>query len=93
MKCCYAKLPIAFVLVLGFAGSGPAAAVNVTGTVTKECQWDYHNYCSEYGIGSALLSLCFKQNGAKLSQGCIAALEQAGDVSQSYVQAREKAGH
>jgi hypothetical protein len=47
----------------------------------NECQWDYHNFCSQYAIGSELLDLCFKQNGPNLSKGCV----EAGDTTQAYV--------
>jgi hypothetical protein len=53
-----------------------AQAVNITPLMENECQWDYHNFCSQYAVGSQLLDLCFKQNGRKLSKGCVEALSQ-----------------
>jgi hypothetical protein len=79
------KFFMAFVLVLGFAGSAQSQAVNITPLMENECQWDYHNFCSQYAIGSELLDLCFKQNGPKLSKGCVEALVAAGDTTQAYV--------
>jgi hypothetical protein len=65
----------------------------VTAAVQSQCQCDYHNFCAEYGLGSALLlSLCFHKNGRKRSRGCVKALIAAGDVSRTYVLAQEK-GH
>jgi hypothetical protein len=79
------KFFIAFVLVLGFASSAKSQSVDISPLMEKECQWDYHNFCSQYGIGSELLDLCFKQNGPKLSKGCVDALIAAGDTTQAYV--------
>jgi hypothetical protein len=78
------------VALCGVALPSAAIAVNVTPAVQRQCQWDYHNYCSEYGLGSALLTLCFHKNGRKLSRGCVKALIAAGDVSRSYVLSQEK---
>ena len=86
------RLLIAFVAMSGFAWQAQAAP-DITQAVSTDCRWDYHNYCSEYGIGSPLLNYCFRNNGAKLSKACVQALIAAGDVSKSYVQARKKAGH
>jgi hypothetical protein len=69
------------------------SAPDITQAVSQDCRWDYHNFCSEYGIGSPLLNYCFRNNGAKLSRACVNALIQAGDVSKNYVQARRRAGH
>jgi hypothetical protein len=76
-----------------FAGAAQAGTPDITKAVSADCRWDYHNYCSEYGIGSPLLNYCFRRNGAKLAKSCVNALIAAGDVSKSYVQARRKAGH
>ena len=48
------KFFIAFVLVLGFASSAKSQSVDISPLMEKECQWDYHNFCSQYGIGSVL---------------------------------------
>jgi hypothetical protein len=85
-------VPVVFIVMVGFstqAYPGP----DITSAVSNECRWDYHNFCSEYGIGSPLLTYCFRNNGAKLSRGCVNALIAAGDVSKTYVQARRRAHH
>ncbi len=83
-------LIVGMVALCGPALPSAAKAVDVTAAVQSQCQWDYHNYCSEYGLGSALLSICFHKNGRKLSRGCVKALLAAGDVSRSYVLSQEK---
>jgi hypothetical protein len=76
------KLIIGCVSVLCFTYPAQSAP-DTTQAVSQDCRWDYHNFCSDYGIG----------NGAKLSRACVNALIQAGDVSKAYVQARRRAGH
>ena len=85
-----AKRLIAFAVVLGFAGSAQAESVTITPAVQQNCQWDYDNFCKEFGIGSELLDMCFKSNGAKLSKACVDALIAAGDTSQEYVDQQKK---
>src|SRR3990172_4484016 len=90
MKFNAAKLLIACAVVLGFAGAAQAESVTITPAVQQNCQWDYDNFCKEYGIGSELLDMCFKSNGAKLSKACVDALIAAGDTSQEYVDQQKK---
>ena len=60
---------IALALSLGLVGTAQAQTVNITPLMENECQWDYHNFCGQYAIGSELLDLCFKQNGPEAVQG------------------------
>jgi hypothetical protein len=83
---------VALILISGFACQAQSATPDITQAVSTDCRWDYHNFCSEYGIGSPLLNYCFRNNGAKLSKACVNALIAAGDVSKAYVQARRRAG-
>jgi hypothetical protein len=92
MTCYRSRLLIAFVVLFGVACQAQAAP-DITQAVSTDCRWDYHNFCSEYGIGSPLLNYCFRNNGAKLSKACVSALIAAGDVSKTYVQQRRKQGH
>lgn len=87
-----ASLIIGCLSILSFI-SPAQSAPDITQAVSQDCRWDYHNFCSEYGIGSPLLNYCFRNNGAKLSRACVNALIQAGDVSKTYVQSRRRAGH
>jgi hypothetical protein len=83
---CYrASVFVALALTFGFVSFAKAQSVDITPLMEKECQWDYHNFCSAYAIGSELLDICFKQNGPKLSKGCVDALIAAGDTTQAYV--------
>ena len=60
------KFFIAFVLVLGFAGSAQSQSVTISPAVQQNCQWDYNEFCNQYGLGSELLDMCFKSNGPKV---------------------------
>ena len=68
-----AGLLIGCLAILGFI-SPAQSAPDITQAVSQDCRWDYHNFCSEYGIGSPLLNYCFRNNGAKLSRACVNAL-------------------
>ena len=93
MKTVRVRMLIAAMSLCCCAGVAQAGTPDITTAVSNDCRWDYHNYCSDYGIGSPLLNYCFRNNGAKLSKACVNALVAAGDVSKNYVQARRKAGH
>lgn len=93
MKTNRARIPIAAMSLVCLAGAAQAGTPDITQAVSADCRWDYHTYCSAYGIGSPLLNYCFRNNGAKLAKSCVNALIAAGDVSKSYVRARRKAGH
>jgi hypothetical protein len=63
----------------------PAEAADATGITEREkrdCQADYKNYCSEYGLGTNALRACMSRNIKKISRVCVAALVDAGEMSQ-----------
>lgn len=86
----YGSLFIGLCSIFGFVSAAHAESVTVTPAVQKDCEWDYHNFCDQYAIGSELLDMCFKQNGPKLSKPCVDALIAAGDTSQEYVDQQKK---
>src|SRR5262245_11308405 len=101
MKVCRRLMPTATGVVMktglilgvsmfGFASLAQAESVTVTPAVQQGCEWDYHNFCSQYAIGSDLLDMCFRSNGPKLSKQCVDALIAAGDVSKEYVDQQKK---
>ena len=80
-----AALLIVAASMLGFAGAARAESVTVTKAVQDACAWEYDKFCNQYGLGSELLDICFKQNARNMTKACVAALVAAGDVSQEYV--------
>ncbi len=83
-------LLIACALALGFAGAAKAESVTVSKAVQDACEWDYNQFCNQYGLGTELLDMCFRQNGPKLGKACVDALIAAGDISQEYVDQQKK---
>jgi hypothetical protein len=69
----------AFILILPPA----VAATTVTEREKHDCQTDYHKYCSEYGLGSEALRACMSRNIKKISNACVGALVDAGEMSQT----------
>ena len=76
--------------VSGLAGEAYAQSVTVTKAVQDACAWEYNKFCNQYGIGSQLLDMCFRQNAEHMTKACVDALIAAGDVSQEYVDQQEK---
>ena len=86
----YAGLMIGLCLILGFVCSAEAQSVTVTKAVQDACAWEYNKFCNQYGIGSQLLDICFRQNAKNMTKACVDALIAAGDVSQEYVDQQKK---
>jgi hypothetical protein len=80
------------VAALAGALSTSAFAAPVTQEESKYCAYDYRQYCGQDGLGSQLLALCMSQHGKELSEQCIQALIDAGEVTKTEVEEREKAG-
>jgi hypothetical protein len=66
-----------FILVPALAASG------VTEREKRDCPNDYHRYCGEYGLGTEALRACMSRNIKKISNVCVAALVDAGELSQA----------
>jgi hypothetical protein len=85
---------LAFLVAFGLAFSGGVVhAKPITEAEKNHCAEAYRNYCSEYGLESAALRNCMSRNGRSLSDACIEALIDAGEVSRAEVQRRRRSGH
>jgi hypothetical protein len=62
--------------------SVPAIAA-VTERVKQDCRGDYQRYCNEYAIGSEALRACMSRSIKKVSNVCVRALVDAGEMSRS----------
>jgi hypothetical protein len=75
---------------------GSLSTAAVAGPVTDEekqyCDVDYRQYCGQDGLGSNLLRDCMKQHGKELSDQCIKALEDAGEVTKDEEADLDKIG-
>lgn len=72
------------------AGLSLAQASAYTEAVRKYCRNDYKKYCGEYGLETKALRNCMDRHGDKLSDACVRALVQSGEVSQREVDQRRK---
>jgi hypothetical protein len=62
----------------------PALAANVvTEREKRDCPNDYHRYCGDYGLGTEALRACMSRNIKKISNVCVSALVDAGELSQA----------
>lgn len=80
-------------IVLSLAGAaqiGAADASAYSEAVRKHCRADYKKYCGEYGLETNALRNCMDRHRDKLSDACVRALVQSGEVSQREVDRRKK---
>jgi hypothetical protein len=61
----------------------PALAGVITEREKRDCPKDYKAYCGEYGLGSEALRACMSRNIKKISHACVAALVDAGEMTQA----------
>ena len=67
-----------------FAAALCTPAEAYSGKVRKACAGDYQSYCSQYAPGSSQVRRCFESNRKGLTQWCISALIEAGEVPSKY---------
>ena len=85
------------VLVIALTGAlSTAAFAGTAQPITDEerqyCAHDYRQYCGQDGLGSNLLRDCMRQHGKELSDQCIKALEDAGEVTKQEEAELEMSG-
>ncbi len=73
------------IAVLAMASLGTSTVWAYSETVNSRCGDDYHTYCRQHALGSTELRYCFEANRNKLSQSCITALVDAGEVPRKYL--------
>ena len=69
--------------VLAFTQLLPAIAGQITEREKRDCHDDYQKYCSDYGLGTKALRACMSRNIKKVSHACVAALVDAGEMTQA----------
>jgi hypothetical protein len=85
------KFVLAIAAMVG-ALSTAAFAGPVSDEEKQYCAHDYRQYCGQDGLGSNLLRDCMRQHGKELSDQCIKALEDAGEVTKAEEAELEKKG-
>ena len=71
------------VLIAFTLGLLPAIAGQITEREKRDCPNDYHAFCSDYGLGTEGLRACMSRNIKKVSHACVAALVDAGEMTQA----------
>jgi hypothetical protein len=69
----------------------PAAAAPITERMKQDCQADYRRYCKDYAVGSEALRACMSRSSKKLSNMCVAALVDGGEMSKAEAAKLQKA--
>jgi hypothetical protein len=91
MKAIHLGLIVASVAAIGagdMALAGPASSYSKA--VQQFCRADYKKYCGEYGLETAALRSCMDRNGKSLSNACVRALVEDGQISQAEVNRRKR---
>lgn len=78
------KIFIAFGVVVTMALTATSSSA-YSKAVEKACAGDYQNFCSQYVPNSPQVRRCFESNRKGLSQWCIRALVDAGEVPAKYL--------
>jgi hypothetical protein len=60
----------------------PAEAGNITARMKRDCKSDYNRYCKTYKLGSESLRACMSRSIRKVSNKCVFALVDAGEMTQ-----------
>jgi hypothetical protein len=69
--------------------SVPAMAA-VTERVKQDCRGDYQRYCKEYAVGSEALRACMSRSIKKVSNMCVRALVDGGEMSRAQAERLRK---
>jgi hypothetical protein len=59
------------------------AAQPITEREKRDCPNDYKRLCGDYGLGTEALRACMSRNIKKVSSACVAALVDAGEMTQA----------
>ena len=70
---------------------GVTDASAVSSRVESACANDYMAYCSQHDPNGSGVRRCMRANGLRLSDTCVNALIEAGEVSRSEVARRARA--
>ncbi|MCJ7529129.1 MAG: hypothetical protein MUO37_13720 [Methyloceanibacter sp.] len=73
----------AAIFAFALASLPALAEYTVTERQKRDCQGDYHKYCGDYGLGSEALRACMSRNIKKVSNACVGALVESGDMTKA----------
>ena len=88
----YSTVASAAIFAFTFLLLSAVAATAVTEREKRDCRADYHRYCRQYGLGTEALRACMSRSIKKISNSCVAALVDAGEMTQAQAdKLRQKA--
>ena len=61
--------------------------------VQVACATDYRKHCAEYGLETEGLRVCMDKVAQRLSETCVNALVNAGEINKAEVERRVRADH
>jgi len=79
MKSATAAFAVFAVIVMAL----PAAAGTVTERMRRDCRSDYNRYCRAYTVGSEGLRACMSRSIRRISNRCVAALVDGGEMTKA----------
>ena len=80
----------AYVAISAFILISVPAVAAVTEQVKQNCRGDYQHYCSQYAVGSEALRACMSRSIKKVSNMCVRALVDAGEMSKAQAERLRK---
>jgi hypothetical protein len=80
----------AYVAISAFILISVPAVAAVTERVKQNCRGDYQHYCSQYAVGSEALRACMSRSIKKVSNMCVRALVDAGEMSKAQAERLRK---
>jgi hypothetical protein len=69
---------------------GSSLASAHSAAVKAACKTDYYKFCPNYKLDTAQIKACMRSAGGNLSQRCIDALADAGEISRKYHSSNRK---
>jgi hypothetical protein len=72
-----------YAAISAFAIVFPAAAAPITERMKQDCRADYQRYCTAYSVGSEGLRACMSRSIRKLSNMCVGALVEGGEMTRA----------
>jgi hypothetical protein len=73
----------AYVAISAFILISVPALAAITERVKQDCRGDYQRYCSQYAVGSEALRACMSRSIKKVSNMCVRALVDSGEMSRA----------
>lgn len=85
------KVKLAVALAIGLSAVLTAGAANAySSRVKSACRSDFYRFCPSYKLDSPQLRSCMRSAGGNISQRCLDALADAGEIPRKYHSSQRK---